>query len=191
MTPFKSIILSAFVMSLVLSGCLPPEPVETCTYDGKGYNVGDKFPSSDGCNTCFCSDDGTVACTEKACIATCNYEGTIYYSGDSWKASDGCNTCSCGDTGLIACTKKLCLPACDPKNEPNRKYVGTSVEQCAVIKFFCEPGTSYFANDCGCGCEQPKDCPEWLNCMPGPDSGCSTAQIEAFKTKCPYSGIAY
>ncbi|MCA9520158.1 MAG: hypothetical protein KC609_04275 [Myxococcales bacterium] len=193
MNPFKLILVGALVASFVFSGCLYPEdPVDpVCSYDGKTYNVGDKFPSSDGCNTCVCDEKGNIACTEMACVAVCNYEGTIYYSGDSWKASDGCNTCSCTDNGLVACTKKLCLPACDPKNEPYRQYVGGSPEQCQVIKFVCAPGASYFANDCGCGCEQPKECPQWLNCMPGPDAGCSQDEIAAFKAKCPLSGIAY
>jgi hypothetical protein len=31
-----------------------------------GYNVGDTFPSPDGCNSCSCTADG-IACTTKAC----------------------------------------------------------------------------------------------------------------------------
>jgi hypothetical protein len=38
-------------------------------------------------------------------------------------------------------------------NDPTKNYVGTSVEQCSLIRFTCEPGTSYFADDCGCGCQ--------------------------------------
>lgn len=44
--------------------------VVTCSYDGKQYRPGDQFESSDGCNTCSCSDDGGVACTKMACA--CN-----------------------------------------------------------------------------------------------------------------------
>lgn len=39
---------------------------KTCNYGGKTHAVGDKFPSTDGCNTCVCEEKG-VACTEKAC----------------------------------------------------------------------------------------------------------------------------
>lgn len=40
----------------------------TCTYDGSTYNAGTNFPASDSCNTCACSDSGSVFCTKKACL---------------------------------------------------------------------------------------------------------------------------
>lgn len=42
--------------------------------------------------------------------------------------------------------------SCD-YTDPNRAYVGESVEECAVVKFVCAEGSHYFADDCGCGCE--------------------------------------
>ncbi|MCG5051737.1 MAG: hypothetical protein KA712_02145 [Myxococcales bacterium] len=39
-----------------------------CTSGGKVHAVGESFPSPDGCNTCSCQADGSVACTEKACL---------------------------------------------------------------------------------------------------------------------------
>ena len=39
----------------------------TCFYDGKTYKVGDSFKSTDGCNSCFCSSDNLIGCTEMAC----------------------------------------------------------------------------------------------------------------------------
>ena len=84
-----------------------------CSYDGKVYKPGDSFPSSDGCNSCGCSADGSVACTLRACLdKTCLYEGKVYNPGDSFPSSDGCNTCTCGADGAVGCTKKLCtMPA--------------------------------------------------------------------------------
>jgi len=38
-----------------------------CSYGGNQYAVGDNFPSTDGCNTCFCGADGGVGCTKRAC----------------------------------------------------------------------------------------------------------------------------
>ncbi|AUX48047.1 hypothetical protein SOCE26_095730 [Sorangium cellulosum] len=36
------------------------------------------------------------------------------------------------------------------------KYVGKSQDECARIRFICEPGWTYFSDDCGCGCtKQP------------------------------------
>src|SRR5690606_6658734 len=38
----------------------------SCEYNGNSYEAGASFPSSDGCNTCSCSEGG-VACTLRAC----------------------------------------------------------------------------------------------------------------------------
>lgn len=80
----------------------------TCSYDGKTYKEGDSFPSSDGCNTCGCTN-GQVACTLRACVKTCTYDGKTYQEGDTFKSTDGCNTCSCTG-GNVVCTEKACPP---------------------------------------------------------------------------------
>ncbi|MFO0587881.1 MAG: hypothetical protein U0441_10095 [Polyangiaceae bacterium] len=41
-------------------------------------------------------------------------------------------------------------PGCD---KPGRKYMGRSADICSRIRYFCEPGTVAFHDDCGCGCE--------------------------------------
>ena len=41
----------------------------------------------------------------------------------------------------------------EDEDDPNKKYVGESPDQCAVIRFTCEEGQEYFADDCGCGCQ--------------------------------------
>lgn len=46
--------------------CVPSTAV-TCEYEGQTYREGDRFPSADGCNECFCAAQGQVACTERAC----------------------------------------------------------------------------------------------------------------------------
>lgn len=155
-----------------------------CTYGGSVYAPGQSFPAADGCNTCTCMKDGAVACTERACAVTCTYAGKTYTAGESFPALDGCNTCTCGSDGSVGCTKMAC--ACSPKDEWYRKYVATSPSQCAVIDFLCPSNTTYFANACGCGCEQSSSCPQWFNCMP--PASCDETKI---KTECPYSGIAY
>jgi hypothetical protein len=94
-------------------------PIETpCEYNGKTYQNGDSFPSSDGCNQCFCNN-GTVICTLRACLATCNYQGKIYNNGDSFPAGDGCNTCSCSSSGLVACTLMACVMSCHSDKDCN------------------------------------------------------------------------
>ncbi len=62
-------------LALGLSALLPSacggsntDPVR-CQYGGAVFDVGDDFPSDDGCNTCSCMNDGNVACTAKACLS--------------------------------------------------------------------------------------------------------------------------
>ncbi|MFA5894474.1 MAG: hypothetical protein WC851_01745 [Candidatus Shapirobacteria bacterium] len=41
-------------------------PSKVCQYDGKTYQSGESFRSTDGCNSCGCNN-GEVACTLMAC----------------------------------------------------------------------------------------------------------------------------
>jgi hypothetical protein len=56
-------------LTLTLAAC--DEPASTCSYADATYAVGDRFPATDGCNTCECVDSSggepTVSCTEMAC----------------------------------------------------------------------------------------------------------------------------
>jgi hypothetical protein len=93
--------------------------------DGTVVEVGDSVPAPDGCNTCYCGEDGGLYCTEMACVCdpatdedcepppppTCEYEGERYEAGETFPAGDGCNTCSCTDDGFVACTLMACV--CD------------------------------------------------------------------------------
>lgn len=82
-------------------------PFWTCFDGGRGYLPGASFPSSDGCNTCKCHPDGTVACTAMACEPDdyCIYAGVVYASGESFETE--CNTCTC-NSGSIECTPGPC-----------------------------------------------------------------------------------
>jgi hypothetical protein len=156
-------------------------------YDGVGYDDGESFPATDECNTCWCEASGMVSCTKIGCpIETCEYAGVEHAVGESFPATDGCNTCTCAEGGDVACTEMAC--PCDPDTEYNRDYKGDS-ETCKQIRFSCPDNTTMFSNDCGCGCEQPDTCPEYFNCMPGPDVAPCDAQT--LLAECPYSGIAY
>ncbi|EYF03285.1 hypothetical protein [Chondromyces apiculatus] len=218
----------------VLTGCIivssdgsSNDDGAPCSMEGQGYNVGDSFPSDDGCNTCTCTESGiacteaacapitcdtpagpvpvgtsfpaddgcntcscaqledgstTVACTLMACGPACTYNGETYTTGETFNAGDGCNTCTCGEDGNVGCTEMACV--CDPEAEWNRDYVGDSPEQCQVIEFDCTAGTNYFANDCGCGCEQGPSCEESYDCTIPAD-----CDIEAIQAECPFSTI--
>jgi hypothetical protein len=161
-----------------------------CTYEGKTYAPGESFPSSDDCNTCYCVEDGSVECTAMDCgHMTCSYGGKTYQVGETFPAREACNTCECrhvipAGEPIVDCTAIGC--ACDPAAEWWREYVATSPGTCALIDYGCPANTTMFGNDCGCGCEQSVDCPEWFDCME--PSGCD---VEAIKIACPYSRIAY
>lgn len=74
--------------------------------------------------------------------------------------------------------------SCDPQSERDRKYVATNPGACALIDYLCPVNTTYFGNDCGCGCEQDASCPDYVDCMPGPgpqNSLCSSP------SQCPYT----
>ena len=57
-----------FVISLLFA-CQEKEPL-TCEYNGETNSVGDSFDAADGCNSCFCDEEGDeamVSCTLMAC----------------------------------------------------------------------------------------------------------------------------
>lgn len=38
-----------------------------CEVNDQNFKIGETFPAADGCNTCSCTDDQTVSCTEISC----------------------------------------------------------------------------------------------------------------------------
>lgn len=129
-------------------------------------------------------------CEKNQCVLGaprgCTYDGTTHAVGESFPSTDGCNTCSCGSDGSVGCTKRACVPTCDPANEPNKRYVGTSREQCMVVRFACIAGTTSFIGDCGCGCEQPANCPASIDCKPGANATTCAAE----RARCPFTPVA-
>lgn len=43
---------------------------KVCSVNEKQYKIGESFQTDDGCNSCVCSADLTISCTQKACEAT-------------------------------------------------------------------------------------------------------------------------
>ncbi len=94
---------------------------------------------------------------------------------------DGCDPALGGmDCGGIC--RRTRRNRCD-YNDPNKSYVGRSADECSLIRFVCEPGTEYFADECGCGCRESCSatglCIEgyvWDNdtcsCVPTPGEAC-------------------
>lgn len=90
---------------------------------GDDCEPGDMVPAADGCNTCTCQDDGTLACTEIACDP--DPDPGECEPGTSVPADDGCNTCECLDDGTIGgCTEIACDP---PDTDP---FDGPELSSC-------------------------------------------------------------
>jgi len=68
----------------------------------------------------------------------------------------------CGE--VIICEKNEAF--CDLDAQPNRKYLGQGSE-CDSLEISCPMHTTPFDDACGCGCEQPDDCPQSVGCLPG------------------------
>eukprot|EP00105_Crassostrea_gigas_P010252 XP_011425455.1 PREDICTED: kielin/chordin-like protein [Crassostrea gigas] len=110
----KLLLVLLFVATVAASGKYRPQypgHSQVCTYEGKTYNVGQKFPAGDDCNTCTCKSRGRVSCSKKTCF--CDYNGQKYKVGQKFPAGDGCNQCSCKSNGRVSCTEKACIKYCD------------------------------------------------------------------------------
>jgi Kazal-type serine protease inhibitor domain/Pacifastin inhibitor (LCMII) len=86
-----------------------------CELDGVKHLAGESFPSSDGCNQCFCGEDGAVGCTERACVSFCG--GLI---GASCPDGQYCSfppeaQCGAGDqTGVCTAQPDFCTREYNP-----------------------------------------------------------------------------
>jgi hypothetical protein len=136
-----------------------------CEYNGKSYEPGESFPSDDGCNTCFCDEDGSFGgCTEMYCAAVCDRGDKIYQEGESFSAGDTCNTCTCGAGGEVACTSMDCSECLEDDCDTG----------CLYNNQLYYSGDQFPAGD-GCNtCE----------CMPSGDVVCSGAT-------CPMQACSY
>jgi len=134
--------------------------VPGCQVGDWWYAPGDQFPADDGCNTCFCDENGQVSCTEMACCIdengdgacddTCEYNGAIYPVGESFPSADGCNTCACDANGDVFCTAMACAPEvdCDPANA-----------FCDMVQPTCDEGfTVSIVNGCYGACVPVEQC---------------------------------
>jgi len=146
------------------------KPPVTCEWDGAIYQVGDEFNGVGGnwCNTCFCSDDGTINCTKMGC-ADC--PPPVEYEG-------GC-------TAVVAWGKNPDTGACcqyaTPCNVPANFEIFYSKDECnsgcseVMCTLFCEYGFKVDDNGCQmCACNEPPP----GDCTPGDtkdaDDGCNT-----------------
>ena len=90
---------------------------EMCEGD---HEIGSSWDAEDGCNTCTCMDDQTIACTAMVCPEDECEDG--HKVGESWDADDGCNTCTCTEDLEIGFTKTACPEMCDDEHVPGDSW---------------------------------------------------------------------
>lgn len=160
------------------------EPTGCCTADAT-CDPGDLQLESESCpigGECYSS---TVCCSTVWCM-------------EEQAACDAIPTCQEGETEVPECPvgstcvqRALCgtvitcaqgIAVCDLGPQPNRHYVAYSALECVGIDFACPAHTTGFSDVCGCGCEQPDTCPEFIDCQPG-------TQLDPLceSDECPYS----
>jgi Pacifastin inhibitor (LCMII)/Kazal-type serine protease inhibitor domain len=137
-------------------GGTPGGDPQVCEFDGGVFQPGDSFPSSDGCNQCFCNENGDVACTERACLTLCG--GLL---GASCPDGQFCSfppeaQCGAGDqTGVCSVQPEVCNFQYDPVCGCDGETYGNACTAAAA-------GVSVSASgECGVepGCQSDSDCP--------------------------------
>jgi hypothetical protein len=121
---------------------------KSCELDGKTYPDGASVPSSDGCNTCFCSD-GDIGCTAVACFDGCLHQGMVYQPYEQFPAGDDCNTCQCLENGSVSCTMVECVACPDIGNA----YVEALDQAKKCDPHQPNPCSKTIVEGLACGCE--------------------------------------
>lgn len=124
--------------------------------------------SQNGCpiaQTCY---SRTVCCSTVWCMEAQAYCEAIPLCFDGEVQVDTCpegefcvKRAACNN--LVTCQQNEAL--CDRDAQPFRKYLGQRSE-CVDLEFSCPEHTRRFNDVCGCGCEQPENCPLSVSCLP-------------------------
>ena len=104
--------------------------VTGCDYNGVHYEPGTSFPASDGCNTCSCTNNGSVACTKIACIPGCGSTKCPATQYCSWPIEAQCGqnnvagTCKAKPDACLDVFSPVC--GCDNKTYSNQCYASVA-----------------------------------------------------------------
>lgn len=141
---------------------------------------GTSFKSADGCNDCFCSDNGMAACTLRFCFPDVGVvqqrtkrDSTTTKKcvpGTSYTHEDGCNTCVCGPDGVpTVCTIMFCFNDPRTRRSANDEPLPRSEIAPGAPGFSCEPSKSfkYQCNTCRCDTSGQTAACTYKFCLPG------------------------
>lgn len=124
--------------------------------------AGDSFECSDGCNQCWCNEDGTISSTLMACTGRdggrdpgkpthCIEGGIVRAIGERFQCSDGCNHCACNEDGTITSTLMLCTDV--DAGLPPKGAGPNPADRCILSDRILSRGET-FACDCNtCRCD--------------------------------------
>lgn len=184
--------LALATVALPASACVDANvgDIELCKYEGKGRKLNEKFPASDGCNTCKCTIDGDVECTELDCsddpvmcdeMKNCAGPGTgVPYTdaGTSAPYSDA------GRGGPYVDAGKF--PNCDPTKGCYDPGTSTGLDYCVYADGKFKLGETFPAgdgcNNCFCGMTGDVSCT---------DKACIPPDGNAKPGTCIYAGSVY
>jgi len=148
-----------------------------CDYGGKHYDVGQGFPSTDGCNSCSCTGDGQVACTLRACEPQrcggltglrCPDKQYCDYAPDAQcGAADQLGTCKSRPEVCDKILKPVC--GCDDNT------YGNACEAAAAGVSVVKDGACEAHSGKLCGGLQGAACPDGQYCDFAPDAQCGAA----------------
>jgi len=122
-------------------------------------------------------EDGT--CTEKP---TCDPEQMTLTSLPACLPGGICEMRSACGKRIMCETFKPGI-RCQPGVDKNYVYAAFA-EDCPTFSIYCPQGSSPFTDECGCGCAQPEDCPDGVNCMPTTGS---ISHLCNTSTQCPFT----
>jgi hypothetical protein len=93
---------------VAVAACGDDSNVFTCEYAGETYRIGDRFPSTDGCNSCSCTHSG-ISCTALACVPNdALFDADPAYCGptNGCPVGPACGSICCGPGER--CTNGVC-----------------------------------------------------------------------------------
>lgn len=104
----KKILILLIALPFMAVSCQTGSKEIACAYNGDRYNPGETFTAEDGCNTCSCGQDGSIACTEIACEPVAPIDEC---TTDADCLSQGIDLSFC-EAGAWKCINSMCEYQC-------------------------------------------------------------------------------